>query len=47
MIIKEFKLFNKKIFVISHDGLYDNYILFNKIKVLRIENDRNFWNDWE
>lgn len=47
MIIKEFKLFNRKIFEINYDGLHDNFILFNKFRILRIEHDRDFWNEWD
>ena len=47
MIIKEFKLFNKSILEIKFDGLHDNYVLFSKFNILKIEHDRHFWNEWE
>lgn len=47
MVIKEFKLFNKQILKIYYDGIFDNYILLGRFKILKIENDRDFWNDWE
>ena len=45
--IKSYKLFNFPLLSIRYDGLNDVFYLFDKIIVLKKENDRNFWNDWE
>ena len=46
MIIKDFTIFKKSILKIKFDGLYDNFVLFNKFCFLKIEHDRHFWNEW-
>ena len=32
---------------IYHDGLEDIYRLFDKYTILKIEHNRDFWNEWE
>ncbi len=44
MLIREFKLFDKKILEICFGVLYDDYILFNKLGILKIEHDKHFGN---
>lgn len=46
-IIREYKIFDYIILTIKHDYIHDQYWLFNKYKIFQIENNRDFWNDWE
>ncbi len=46
-IIKIISFLKKPVLSIKYDGIHDQYWLFNKFKIFQIENDRDFWNDWE
>ena len=45
--IKNYKFFGVSLLSIKYDGLHDIYFLFDKFKIFKTENDRDFWNDWE
>ena len=45
--IKVYKLGQIPLLSIKYDGLHDVYVLFDKFVILKRENDRDFWNDWE
>ena len=45
--IKVYKLGQFPLLSIKYDGLHDVYFLFDKFVILKRENDRDFWNDWE
>lgn len=45
--IKVYKLGQIPLLSIKYDGLHDVYFLFDKFVILKRENDRDFWNDWE